>query len=215
MPFTLTKEHLIHARTYMPIYDKIQTAKAIAELSLVDIDTDEQNKVGETLIALPHLKGEDLTKKHMVLCNTLLGYYFDIDMPEKNPDGSDVDPYERHDYYAGGHLLNQIERFKSDPEVKDIVFDLLADYKEFKKIVDTEIYNRKSNTNDLIPRFAAAVAVLASPESVKAIVEEVKALGEQRDEMLKDRKKALAKALAESQKAKIKEENEANNVGEG
>lgn len=209
MPFKITKEQLLHANTYMPIYDKVETAKAIAELCLVDIDTDAQNKIGETLIALPHLKGEDLAKKSMLLCNTLLGYYLDIDVPQKKDDGTEIDPYDRHDYYVGGHLLNQIERFKSDPDVKDIVFDLLADYKDFKKIVDTELYNRKSNANDPIPRFSAAVAVLTSPESVKAIVEELKELGEQREE----KKDALVEALKRNTAERLKKE--AENGGKG
>ena len=194
MAFKVTKELLKNAITYMPLRSKIGVAKQIADLCLEDIDTDEQNKIGESLIALPHLKGEDLALKNMLLLNTLIGYYFDQDMPE------DKDPYERYDEYAGGHLLNQIERFKSDPEVKDIVFDLLSDYKEFKKIVDTELYNRKANCNDLIPRFSAAVAVLSTPETMNTIIEELKRVGEEKARVTEDKKNAIAEAFEKKQK---------------
>lgn len=209
MPFKLTKEHMLKAITYMPLSYKVTVAKQIANICLEDIDTDEQNKIGESLIALPHLKGEDLAKKSMLLTNTLLGYYFDLDLPQTNADGTEVDPYERYDYYCGAHLLNQIERFKSDPDVKDIAFDLISDYKEFKKIVDTELYNAKSNANDPIPRFSAAVAVLTSPDSISAIVDEIKKLGEQREE----KKDALVEALKRRQEERLKKE--AENGGKG
>lgn len=194
--FKVTKELLKNAITYMPLSVKRDVSKQLAKLCLEDVDTDEQNKVGESLIALPHLKGENLALKNMLLLNTLIGFYLDLDLPEKDENGNDIDPYKRYDEYAGGHLLNQIERFKSDPEVKDIVFDLLSDFKEFKKMVDTEIYNEKSNANDPIPRFSAAVAVLTSPDTMKTIIEEIQKIGEEKD----DKRKALINALEKKQK---------------
>lgn len=208
MPFILTKEQMKNARTYMPLLTKAETGKTIANLCLKDIDTDEQNKIGESLIALPHLKGEDLALKAILLANTLLGYYFDIDVQLKNEDGTDADSFTTYDYYSDAHLLNQIERFKSDPELKDIAFDLLSDFKEFKKIVDTELYNAKANANDPIPRFSAAVAVLTSPDSLKSIVEEIKKIGEQQA----DKKDALAEAV---KRHKEEREREEKNGGQG
>lgn len=302
--FKVTKEMLKAAVTYMPVAMKEVVSKQIAELCLEDIDTAEQNKIGESLIALPHLKGENLTRKNMLLLNTLVGYYLDQDMPEMIkvgetgelmpmpfmrqifkgdveitrkapiytipvPDGYNVndftnwnilingketerqniddaptaffriayedaymgivyvtvsdgklvfktssafapsvplvgtysvqiyavDAYERHDYYAEDHLLNQIERFKSDPEVKDIVFDLMSDYKDFKKLVDTEIYNAKANTNDLIPRLSAAIAVLTSADTMATIIEELKKLGKEKKDTLIKKKGAIIAEL--------------------
>ena len=209
MPFIITKEHLKNAKTYMPIADKIETAKTIADLCLENIDIDEQNAIGESLISLPHLKGENLALKTILLTNTLLGYYLDISIPAEKEDGTEINVFERHDYYAGGHLLNQIERFKSDPEVKDIAFDLLSDYKEFKKIVDTELYNAKSNANDPIPRFSSTVAVLSTEDSMKKILEEIKAIGEGRTNALLKAKEFVNEALKKEQGEK-----EVNNAAE-
>lgn len=200
MPYKITKESLMNAVTYMPLRTKIDLSKDIAALCLENIDTDEQNKVGESIIALPHLKGENLALKNILLLNTLLGFYLDLDLPEKDGDGNDIDPYDLFDFYAGGHLLNQIERFKADPDVKDKVFDLLSDYKDLKKIVDTEIYNQKSNVNDIIPRMAASIAVLGSPETMKQVIEELKRVSEEKTEELEKQKAALAKAFEERNK---------------
>ena len=197
MPYKITKDVLRNAVTYMPLRTKIELSKDIANLCLENLDTDEQNKVGESLIALPHLKGENLALKNILLLNTLLGFYLDVDLPQKDAEGNEIDPYDLFDYYAGDHLLNQIERFKADPEVKDIVFDLLSDYKDLKKIVDTEIYNQKSNVNDTIPRLSAAIAVLGSPDTMKKVIEELKKLGEEHSAKLEEQKIAMAKAFEE------------------
>lgn len=198
--FKVTKEMLKNAITYMPLSIKKDVSKQIAELCLVDIDTDEQNKIGESLISLPHLKGEDLALKSILMLNTLIGFYFDQDLPETDENGEELDSFKKYDEYAGGHLLNQIERFKSDPEVKDIVFDLMSDYKEFKKMVDTELYNMKANANDPIPRFSAAVAVLGAPETMATIVEEIKKLGEERTEETKMLKQKMAERIEKREK---------------
>ena len=196
MPFIITKEMVLKAVTYMPLQVKIELAEQYAELCLKDVDIAEQNEIGQSIIALPHLKGEDLALKNIMLLHGLLTFYFGVEMP----DLSTVNPYEMYDYYAGAHLLNQIERFKADAETKDIVFDLLADYKEFKKIVDTELYNQKANVNDLVPRLAATIAVFNKPETVTQIVEELKEIGASTTKELEKRKKALAEALEKKEK---------------
>lgn len=198
--FKVTKEMLKNAITYMPLSVKKDVSKQIAELCLVDIDTDKQNKIGESLISLPHLKGEDLALKSIFMLNTLIGFYLDQDMPETDENGEEFDAFERYDEYAGGHLLNQIERFKSDPEVKDIVFDLMSDYKEFKKMVDTELYNMKANANDPIPRFSATVAVLGAPETMATIIEEIKKVGEGRSEEMQKLKEQMAERIEQREK---------------
>lgn len=198
--FKVTKEMLKNAITYMPLSIKKDVSKQIAELCLVDIDTDEQNKIGESLIALPHLKGEDLALKSILMLNTLIGFYFDQDLPDTDENGEEFDSFKKYDEYAGGHLLNQIERFKSDPEVKDIVFDIMSDYKEFKKMVDTELYNMKANANDPIPRFSAAVAVLGAPETMATIIEEIKKVGEGRSEEMQKLKEQMAERIEQREK---------------
>lgn len=198
--FKVTKEMLKNAITYMPLSIKKDVSKQIAGLCLVDIDTDEQNKIGESIISLPHLKGEDLALKSILMLNTLIGFYFDQDLPDTDENGEELDSFKKYDEYAGGHLLNQIERFKSDPEVKDIVFDLMSDYKEFKKMVDTELYNMKANANDPIPRFSAAVAVLGAPETMATIVEEIKKIGEERTEETKMLKQKMAERIEKREK---------------
>ena len=165
--FELTKDQMLNAQTYMPIADKISLARKISAKCVVPMKTAEQNKPADALIHLPMMMEEDCALKSILLLNVLLGFYFDIEITEKE------DPYALYDYYAGGHLLNQIERFKSDRDTKDIAFDILDDFRDFKKMVDTMIFNEKTNANDPLGRLAASIEVLSTPENVKTLFEEL------------------------------------------
>ena len=165
--FIITDEIMAKAKTYMPLADKEDLAKQIADLCLVPMKTAEQNKIGEKLLAMPYLRAEDMAQKQMLLLRTLLGFYFDVEVdPEENG-------YTQYDFYAGAHIYNQLERFKST-EYKTKAFDILSDFKDFKKMVDTEIYNIRANWNDPIGRFTAAMQILSTPENLKTLGEELK-----------------------------------------
>lgn len=169
--YVLTKETLLAANTYMPINDKEDLASQIASLCVRPMKTAEQNRPGEAMAALPSLMEEDYALKSVLLQSVLINYYLGLEYD------ADKSQFEEYDRYAGGHLLNQIERFKSDRDTKDIAFDLLDDWREFKKMADTMIYNYKCNVNDPIARLAASAAVLSTPENVSALVEELKKAG--------------------------------------
>ena len=171
--FILTKDDILRAKTYMPLEAKVGLAREIANLCLVSMKTAEQNSAGEDLLPLPHIMEEDVAKKAVLLQNVLLSYYFDIEMEEAE------DGYEQYDRYASGHLLNQIERFKGDRETKNAAFDLMEDFREFKKFVDTIIYNEKQNRNDPLQRFTATLEVMSTPENIKILVDELSKTGDE------------------------------------
>lgn len=180
--FTLTKEMMLSARTYMPLGEKEGLAREIARASVRPMEAAEQNRPADKVISLPVLHEENYAVKSMLLLNTLLGWYFDIELKEEE------DPWEVYDYYAGGHIFNQIERFKGDRETKDIAFDLLEDFREFKKMVDAMIWSEKANANDPLGRFAASVELLSDPENLKTLVGELQITGDELSEKLREAK---------------------------
>lgn len=198
--FTLTKEAMLKAETYMPIADKIALAKRISTACVQPVKAAKQNKPADNLISLPMMQEEDCALKNILLLNTLLGYYFDIEITEGE------DPYTLYDYYSGGHLLNQIERFKGDRETKDIAFDILDDFREFKKMVDTMIFNEKTNANDPLGRLAASIELLADPENLKILAAELQKSGDELAEKV-HRAKVLG-AIPEAEKPEKEEEHD-------
>ena len=193
MEFVLTKEMLQGAKTYMPLATKRTLAQEVAYACVVPmkrvkwdgihiIPQDEVVEDGPT--SLPDLMEEDIALKMCLLQNVLLSYYFDIEMDPAE------DAYALFDHYAGSHLLNQLERFKSDRDVKNIAFDLTEDWREFKKMVDTIIYNYKMAANDPLKRFDAMLTVFSSPENIKAAAAELQKAGNEMEGKIKGAKSA-------------------------
>ena len=189
--FELTKDMMERAQTYMPLQTKKELAEAIARgcvrpmkrVKWNGVHVEDAPDVPNDPSALPDLVEEDLALKMCMLQNVLLSWYFDVEMNE------DEVTYEQYDFYAGGHLLNQIERFKSDRDLKNKAFDLAEDFREFRKMVDTIIYNHKMNVNDPLKRFDAMLSVFASPDNLKAIITELQKAGEDMEKKVKGAKK--------------------------
>lgn len=180
--FELTKDMMLKAQTYMPLSAKEDLARQIAVACIRQMKTAEQNRPADKLLSLPLMTEEDCALKSILLMNTLLGFYFNIELEETD------NPYERYDYYAGGHLMNQMERFKGDRETKDIAFDILEDFREFKKMVDTMVFNEKSNANDPLGRLSATIELLSTPENIKTLVEELQKSSDELADKVKDAK---------------------------
>ena len=192
--FELTKDMMERAKTYMPLQDKKELAEAIAHycvrpmkrvrwdgVHVVEMTEEEVKKDPGTL---PDLVEEDLALKMCMLQKVLLSWYFGIETEDDDPV-----TYEQYDHYAGGHLLNQIERFKSDRDVKNKAFDLTEDFREFRKMVDTIIYNYKMNVNDPLKRFDAMLTVFASPANIQAILAGIQQAGDEMEKKVKTAKK--------------------------
>jgi hypothetical protein len=198
--FELTRDMMANAKTYMPLQTKKELAETIAHGCVRPMDrlkwdgihlsprTDKDEGKNDPT-ALPDLMEEDISLKMCMLQNVLLSWYFDVEMDETKMG------YDQYDYYAGGHLLNQIERFKSDRELKNAAFDLTEDFREFRKMVDTIIYNYKTNANDPLKRFDAMLTVFASPENIQEMVTALQKAGDEMEakvEGAKTRKKKKA-----------------------
>lgn len=165
--FFITNEMMKKAKTYMPLSEKEDLAKQIAELCLVPLKVTEEEKK-DSRLPISLLYGEDMANKSILVMNTLLGFYFDIDVE----DGED--PYKIYDHYAEHHILNQLERFKSDAELKNKAFDILSDFKEFKKMVDTEIFNLRTLKNDPLHRLSDVLVMLTVIANSKKFSEKLK-----------------------------------------
>ena len=166
--FKITAEVIERAVAYMPLATKGELAKSIADECVKAAKTAEQNKSGEKLLALPTLMIEDYVLKEILLLNTLIGFYFDIQIDEES------DPFDTYDYYAGSNLSDQLRHFKGEEKLKEKAFSIWEDFRKFKKFVDTEIFNRKLVANDGMARFTASVQIGSSPEYIKQALEILK-----------------------------------------
>lgn len=162
-PFVITEEMIANATCYLPLSDKRAFVEVMAKNCLEAYDVSLDEIAQATAIPLPQLFKEKCGQKQVYLMYHFLTEYLHIDFP--NDFGDD-----EYDYYAGSHIFNQLERFKSkDAEIKNKVFDILYDFKELKKMLDTEIFNLKESLNDGVERISSSIGLLSTPENVKAL----------------------------------------------
>lgn len=164
--FVVTEEMLRGANDYIPLARKIELSKMIAPRCIEKSKTADQNQKGLEFLSLPTLWVDDLETKNLYIMSVLLTEYFKMQLPDEFTDKS-------YDKYGEAHILNQIERFKGNVGVKDKVFDLLGDFNEFKKILNTEISNEKEVRNDPVARLSAAISIVSNPENIKKMQEEL------------------------------------------
>lgn len=164
---------LAETRTYMPLMKKAEIASRCAERCLEEVRiTTEGRAAGET----PPMYRENVQKKARYLMGILLRWYLRLDF-----DGAEGDEWllsaNEYDKWAGDHLMNQIERMKGEGgESRNRAFDLLGDFREMEKRVNSEIYADLQIMNDPVARFAMACTSAMTPEAVTRMAEEAEKL---------------------------------------
>lgn len=162
-PFIVDEEMIKKATSYIPLATKKAIATALADACLVAVDKTTENIATETQLPIPQLYREECGAKSLYLMYYFLTEYLHIAV-------SDEFTEEEYDYYASSHIFNQLERFKTaDKEIKDKVFDILYDYKELKKMLDTEIFNLKESRNNGLERVQSYIDLFASPDNIKQL----------------------------------------------
>lgn len=82
---------------------------------------------------------------------TALAYYLKQPFETDEKDNSLMSETD-YDRWAGSHAINQIERWKSDRELRDKCFDLLSDYHELEKRFSAQLYGLLNVQNDFVLR---------------------------------------------------------------
>jgi hypothetical protein len=156
----------------MPVSEKYDYALTLASECL---DAYEKTDNEKAMSLSPVYKENNLTKT-VLLQTILMQYYFGIEI-------EDGDIMDFFDACGRGQIMNCLERFKSDPALKDRVFDILFDFKELKGMVNAEIYQEKLRRNDPINRLLENIAHVSSPENLREKNEEMRKLIEDIDNL--------------------------------
>lgn len=151
---------IAEATDYIPLSMKKAIATAVAKECLVAVDKTTENIATETQLPIPQLYREECGAKQLFLMYYFLTEYLHIELKDDFVE-------EDYDYYASSHIFNQLERFKSgNAEIKNKVFNIFYDFKELKKMLDTEIFNLKESTNNGLDRVQSYIDLFASPENI-------------------------------------------------
>nr|DAP33640.1 MAG TPA: hypothetical protein [Caudoviricetes sp.] len=159
-PFVITPEMMAKAKTYMPLQVKQTLSQDIAKMVVVAVDYNDQDITPE-LMAVPPMMIERQDLKAVCLQRVFLSFYFDIDFTNQGDDT------ESFDYYGSSHYFNQLIRYKNNSSYKETAYNIEADFKEFKKFVETEVYNCKMVQSDSLVRLLKGISLFATPENVQ------------------------------------------------
>lgn len=168
--FELTEDMMRKAESYLSLSAKeaiVQTVLPGCVKRIFDYDYEKdayQTKEDDLPTTMP-MYGEDTAFKSRVVMGTVLHFYLGIDIGEN----LSIEP-EVYDLYAGSHIMNQIERFKANPELKSKSFDMLADIRDFEKRLNCAVYSLLQLKNDVGGRVLNALGVMMSQEALENVI---------------------------------------------
>lgn len=135
----ITKDMILNAYSYISISEKEHLARLIADSCVVE---------GENGFFY-----ERFAVKVMQEGIMFLSAYLGVDVTLEEG----MSAQEQFDTFFSDHIFNQIERLKTDNDIKSKIFDILLDYKEFCKFIDKEIERLIREKNDTVTRLGQFV----------------------------------------------------------
>lgn len=185
----ITKEMVESARAYVPIAEKEQFLQGTSRLCL-----DRLEMAGESGTALPPMYKENPMVKARCLMSAFAKLYLAQEIEEEIPGIMSKDAY---DEWAGSHVFGQMERMKkSDPAVRNKVFDLLDDYADLSKRLNIEIYGLLTALNDPVARLLDSIATTATPEYMQSLTEQLAKAQKDIEDYAANRERIMAEAMA-------------------
>jgi hypothetical protein len=165
----LTEEDIRNAVSYLPLAKKTAMARAYAQDCLLQFDISTGNE--EVDKVFPSRFQENPQKRMLYGMLVLLREYL------KKMEDEDLST-EQYDVWGASSIFNQLDRFKSskDPEIRNKVYDLVDDYREFYRMLGTEINSLAEAKNDLLARFVQYVSLSQSPEALQEQLEQLEKL---------------------------------------
>ena len=165
----ITEEIILNADKYIPISTKSVLARTFAEDCISEVKISVDNAEGSDV--LPPRYQENPKMKSLYGMMTLLSNYLHVLKPDENGDIT----FDASDFDELGSscIMNQLDRMKSSKniDVRNKVYDILDDYREFYRMLGVEIAALVANKNDPLSRFLEYFKMSITPDMVKDVIE--------------------------------------------
>lgn len=176
----ITEEIILNAESYIPIDIKGEMARSFAESCVSEVQITLENN-GEKDVLPPRYQ-ENPQMKSLYGMMTLLDQY--LHLLEKDEKGFVTLTESEYDEWGRACVMNQLDRFKSSKniEVRNKVYDILDDYREFYRMLGVEITSLVANKNDGLSRFIDYFKASITPDMIKDVFSQLTGtLGEIKD----------------------------------
>ena len=170
--YTITAEDLASkVNTYIELAAKTEWVSLVSDKCMDKVELSFMDE------AMPTMYMENADRKSRFLLGFFLRLYLNWNWEhEDKEDQSDewLVPYDVYDKWMRGHIFAQIEKFKSDKDVKDICFNLLSEYKDVERRLNNEIYGKLQVKNDPVTRQIMQQQMNMTPEAIEQLFDGLK-----------------------------------------
>lgn len=120
----------------------------------------------------PYYKENAVSKAKYMLCG-LLRLYLGIEDIRTAGEDPWMPADEECDAYFASFPMSQLERIKKttqDKELRDMIYDMLSDYRALEKLLNAECYGLLPAMNDTVSRFQMMMSAQTTPEAMEALL---------------------------------------------
>lgn len=191
----ITTEMLKNASDYIPLMERQMLLEDIARVCIAKVKMDVILTGDKEATSMPERYQENRVMTKMCLMGVLALKYLHVDY-----DGEDRNiqmPANIYDMWAGSHVVNQIEKLRSDKEVGDKAYRVLKGYRDFCADLYREIEILLGHQNDVVYRLMDAMNVAAKQAAYETIAPAIEAEkaetghGKKPEEMTKEEREKM------------------------
>lgn len=201
----ITPEIVKNATDYIPLMKKQEMAETIAQKCIVKVLMKYTEKGdGTDSVPMPDRYQEYHMYTNLYLMGVLAHEYLHIPY-EGDGTGKEIIDYENlkmpanvYDQWGASHVLNQLEQMKTDREMREKVFDLLNDYKDFRWMLAHEIDILLGHNNDVVTRMMQALGSSIKEMVADSMQELGEALQNEQPQEAEPEKKVSAEDIAKA-----------------
>lgn len=201
----ITPEIVKNATDYIPLMKKQEMAETIAQKCIVKVLMKYTEKGdGTDSVPMPDRYQEYHMYTNLYLMGVLAHEYLHIPY-EGEGTGKEIIDYENlkmpanvYDQWGASHVLNQLEQMKTDREMREKVFDLLNDYKDFRWMLAHEIDILLGHNNDVVTRMMQALGASIKEMTADSMQELGEALQNEQPQEAEPEKKVSAEDIAKA-----------------
>ena len=201
----ITPEIVKNATDYIPLMKKQEMAETIAQKCIVKVLMKYTEKGdGTDSVPMPDRYQEYHMYTNLYLMGVLAHEYLHIPY-EGDGTGKEIIDYENlkmpanvYDQWGESHVLNQLEQMKTDRELREKVFDLLNDFKDFRWMLAHEIDILLGHNNDVVTRMMQAIGTSIKEMAADSMQELGEALQNEQSQEAEPEKKVSAEDIAKA-----------------
>lgn len=166
----VTRDMVLGACPYVGIAEKAAWTEALAEKLLARVEIAQGSQ------SFPPMFIRDPATEHRALASALLRLYLrqeyvaDEAIPE-------IMCAEDYDAWHGGAMFGALEAYKRDPELRGKVYELLADFRDLRRMLEIRVKDMLAVMNDSVRRQSDMMT--AQVEAFPALLGEIQKLSEQ------------------------------------